>query len=117
MLYITGHLNDARKKTEECFKYSNGYNLQLLTGDICLKQGDYDNAIAHYQSAHYMCPVRYAPLSGLLETCQQTGDTIKADSIAEMIINKYVKVYSTDIRIIKSEAEEWIKHRTSIKSL
>ena len=117
LLYVTGHLKEARNKIIECFKYSNGYSLHLLTGDICLKQEDYDCAITHYQSAHNMCPVRFAPLSGLLQVYQQKGDTIKADSIAKTISQKFVKVQSVDIQIIKSEAEEWIKHRTAISSM
>ena len=99
-----GHLDDARQTATECALYANGYNLQLLTGDICQMQGDFETAIPHYQNAAHMCPVRFAPLSGMLQTYQQTGDTVKADSIAQTIIDKPVKIPSPDIDEMKAEA-------------
>ena len=56
-----------------------------------------------------MCPVRFAPLSGLLQTYQQTGDTVKADSIAQAILNKPIKIPSSDINEMRAEAEKWLE--------
>ena len=103
-LYSMGHLDEARQTATECALYANGYNLQLLTGDICQMQGDFETAISHYQNAAHMCPVRFAPLSGMLQTYQQTGNTVKADSIAQTIIDKPVKIPSPDIDEMKAEA-------------
>lgn len=104
-LYSMGHLDEARQTATECALYANGYNLQLLTGDICQMQGDFETAITHYQNAADMCPVRFAPLSGMLQTYQQTGDTVKADSIAQVILNKPIKIPSSDIDEMKAEAK------------
>lgn len=104
-LYSMGHLDEARQTATECLQYANSYNLQLLTGDICQMQQEYDSAITHYQNAAQMCPVRFAPLSGMLQTYRQTGDTIKADSIAQIILHKPVKVPSAEIDAMKEEAK------------
>ena len=74
-LYYMGHLDEAARIAKECEQCANGYNLQLLTGDIHQMQGDSETAITHYQHAHHMCPIRFAPLSGLLQTYQQMSDT------------------------------------------
>ena len=108
-LYSMGHLDEATRISKECKQCANGYNLQLLTGDIHQKQKDYAKAITHYQHAHHMCPVRFAPLSGLLQTYQQMGDTMKADSIAQAILNKPIKIPSSDINEMRAEAEKWLR--------
>ena len=108
-LYSMGHLDEARQTATECAQCANGYNLQLLTGDICQMQGDFETAITHYQNAAQMCPVRFAPLSGMLQTYQQTGDTVKADSIAQAILNKPIKIPSSDINEMRAEAEKWLR--------
>lgn len=111
-LYSMGHLDEARQTATECAQYANGYNLQLLTGDIHQMKGCFKEAISHYHNANHMCPVRFAPLSGMLQVYQQTGDTAKADSIAQIIINKPVKIHSSAIDTMKAEAKKWMKQRT-----
>lgn len=108
-LYSMGHLDEAARIAKECEQCANGYNLQLLTGDIHQMQGDSEAAITHYQHAHHMCPVRFAPLSGLLQTYQQMGDTVKADSIAHLILTKPIKIPSSDINEMKAEAKKWLE--------
>jgi tetratricopeptide (TPR) repeat protein len=108
-LYSMGHLDEARQTATECAQCANGYNLQLLIGDICQMQGDFETAITHCQNAAQMCPVRFAPLSGMLQTYRQTGDTIRADSIAQAILNKPVKIPSSDINEMRAEAEKWLR--------
>lgn len=110
-LYSMGHLDEAQQTATECAQYANGYNLQLLTGDICQMQKDFETAITHYHNAAHMCPVRFAPLSGMLQTYQQTGDLVKADSIAQAILNKPIKIPSSDIDAMKAEAKKWIEFR------
>ena len=108
-LYSMGHLDEATRIAKECEQCANGYNLQLLTGDIHQMQGDSETAITHYQHAHHMCPIRFAPLSGLLQTYQQMGDTVKADSTAHLILTKPIKIPSSDINEMKAEAKKWLE--------
>lgn len=56
-----------------------------------------------------MCPVRFAPLSGMLQIYQQIGDTVKADSMAQVILNKPIKIPSSDINEMKAEAKKWLE--------
>ncbi|MBR2359445.1 MAG: hypothetical protein IKA75_03390 [Bacteroidaceae bacterium] len=53
--------------------------------------------------------VRYALLSGMLQTYRQAGDTVKADSIAQVILNKPIKIPSSDIDMMKAEAKTWLE--------
>lgn len=112
-LYSMGHLDEAKQKATECLQYSNGYNLQLLTGDICQMQQHFEEACTHYQNAHAMCPVRFAPLSGLLQVYQQIGDTVKADSTAQVILRKSIKIPSSDITEMRTEAKKWLEKQQS----
>jgi len=56
-----------------------------------------------------MCPVRFVPLHSLLKLYQQAGDTVRADSMAQEIIDKPVKIPSENINRIKTEARKWQK--------
>ena len=93
----------------KCSKRYASYNLSLLQGDICRYIGKYEEGLERYTEASNMCPVRFAPLSGLLQTYQQTGDTVKADSIAQAILNKPIKIPSSDINEMRAEAEKWLE--------
>lgn len=107
-LYIMGHLEEAQRISKKCLQYTDNYNLQLLMGDINQMQRCFKKSVTHYHNAHYMCPVRIAPLSGIIQVYQQIGDTLKADSIAQIILNKPIKIPSAEIDEMKAEAKKWI---------
>lgn len=88
----------------ECEKYIRSYSLSLLLGDIYTHLHLYDKAICHFQTANWMCPVRFAPLGGLMDSYHAIGDTLHADSIKNIILTKYVKVKSHDVMEIKKKA-------------
>ena len=81
-----------------------GYNLELLTGDILSHLHRYPEAIEHYEEAMYMCPVRFAPLEGQMNAYIQMGDSVRADSVARVILGKTVKVESGAVERIRNEA-------------
>ena len=87
----------------ECGNLWNGYNRELLAGDICRKGQRYAEAICHYEQAMYMCPVRFAPLEGLYKTYEVTGDRNNKEHIAQIIAAKEVKVHSPTIQRIKND--------------
>ena len=107
-LYLTCRFADAACKYHELIKYSRNYDSELLMGDICAHLHQYDSAIAHYREAHYMVPVRFAPLAGMMEAYDMMGEEVRADSIAQVIVDKPVKVPSAEIEDIKSNARERI---------
>ena len=105
-----GRLEQAAQTTERCSRYMSSYNLELLRGDIfrCLRQES--QAMMHYRQAHRMCPVRFAPLEGMLSVyAARKGTCAEGDSLATMIIDKPVKVWSVDVERIKNKASEYLK--------
>jgi hypothetical protein len=56
-----------------------------------------------------MVPARFYPLSGMLTVYINMGDTLHADSVAEIILRKEVKIPSADINFIKKRATNWLK--------
>lgn len=104
-LYFAGELDKALEVSEELHRYMSSYNLELLTGDILLESGNYNSAIVHYKNAGYMCPNRFAPLEGLYKCYKNTNDDYNRNAIAQIILNKKVKIPSGDVLRIKNECK------------
>ena len=85
------------------------YDLELLQGELLNELNRYDEAEHHFQLAANMCPVRFVPLNSLLKLYQQMGNTVQADSMAQKIIDKPVKISSAEVDRIKAEARKWLK--------
>ena len=99
--FMSGDMQTAHRVISECGQYWNGYARELLSGDICLYMNEYEEASEHFNEAHFMCPVRFAPLEGLYKVYDLTDNDFKKDSIAKLIATKYVKVESNDVERIK----------------
>lgn len=99
------NLDKAEQMIAECGQYWSGYNRELLAGDICYYRKEYPDATTHYQMAHHMCPVRFAPLEGLYKVYAATGDTLHQHEVATQISTKQIKVNSTDVMRIKRECK------------
>lgn len=104
--YTVGRFSEALRLNEECHRYWNTYDLVLLRADILFRRHDYSKAISNYRLAHNMCPVRFAPLDGLLNTYEAIGDTDMMRQMALQIIDKPIKVPSQAVNHIKSKARE-----------
>ena len=100
-----GDLDRADRLIGECGKYRNGYNRELLAGDICLYRHEYADAATHYEMANCMCPVRFAPLEGLYKVYEAKGDTARRKWVAKLIAEKKVKVHSWDVMRIKENCK------------
>lgn len=99
--FYAGQYEGAMKTAKECMRLWPSYNLTLLTGDICRSSGNFKEAIRFYELAHFMCPVRFAPLEGLYYAYKLENELFKADSIAILIEQKRIKVNSFDVQRIK----------------
>ena len=108
-LYMAGRHEEALHMARRCRTHWADYDLELLQGELLNEQERYEEAEHHFLLAADMCPVRFVPLNSLLELYQQTGDSIKADSIAQKIIDKPVKIPSANINIMKAGAKKWLK--------
>lgn len=99
--FMASDMEKALVEIEECMHYCNGYDIQLLAGDICLNMQRYDESVAHYVVAADMCPARFAPLEGLYRAYDELNMIENRDSVARMIAEKQVKVYSSDVERIR----------------
>ncbi len=108
-LYQHQDFKEAYEKAEQCGKNWNGYNLQLLMGDIAAHCGKewQDKAISHYETAAYMCPLRFAPLEGQYYAYLNKGDTLRANAIARKVKEKRVKIPSQHINRMRREMIEY----------
>ncbi|MCR5713485.1 MAG: O-antigen ligase family protein [Bacteroidales bacterium] len=100
-LYRAGEFGDAMAIYKRLCHMLSSYNLELLAGDTCSHLQRFDEAADHYKTAMFMCPCRFAPLEGLYNVYEQTGDDEKKRIIADEIARKTVKVPSEEITRIK----------------
>ncbi|MBR3759063.1 MAG: O-antigen ligase family protein [Bacteroidaceae bacterium] len=108
-LYMADRHEEALYFARRCRTHWADYDLELLQGELLNELNRYDEAEHHFQLAANMCPVRFVPLHSLLKLYQQAGDTVRADSMAQEIIDKPVKIPSENINRIKTEARKWQK--------
>lgn len=103
-LYKSGEDKKALLVADYCRTYFLAdYDLELLRGDLYKSCHDYQNAIDCLKQAAFMCPSRFIPLYKLYTIYRETGDSIRGDSIAEIISNKRIKIDSPIIRKIKEK--------------
>ena len=108
--FYAGQYEEALKTAKECRALWPSYNLSLLTGDICRAAGKYGEAVQYYVQAHWVCPVRFAPLEGLYYAYKSGNRPLMADSVANVIFRKKIKVDSRDVQRIKKEILEDMRH-------
>ncbi|OJX88031.1 MAG: hypothetical protein BGP01_07010 [Paludibacter sp. 47-17] len=89
----------------ECEQRLADYDLQMLLAENYMCLYKYEEAEKHYKKAAAMCPVRFLPLQKLVEVYVQTDRAQKAASLAQLIIDKEVKVPSASISSIKNQMQ------------
>lgn len=100
--FMADDMDRALEKIEMCGRCWNGYDRELLAGDICLNKCLYEDALRHYSMAADMCPVRFAPLEGMYRAYDKQNQVQRRDSVAKVIAEKQVKVNSPDVERIKN---------------
>lgn len=103
-LFTTSFFAKALQMISKTERLIDNYDTELLKADIYYKLNDYNRAIAAYENAHNMCPVRFAPLEGLLNCYHNQNNVQLERTIAYVIINKRIKVYSDDVNRIRYKA-------------
>jgi len=91
-----------------CTHYFNDMDVQMLMADNYKKLGKYTEAEQHLRTAAAMCPARFRPLYELVKLYEATDRKDEAISLANIIENKEVKVFSSEIAAIKSEMRRLI---------
>ena len=108
-LNFSGRYEESQQIINECLKRYNDYDVQILIANNYENMGQWEAALHTYQNASNMIPCRFIPLYEMLQIHQQIGDTVKADSMAQVILNKPIKIPSSDIDEMKAEAKKWLE--------
>lgn len=67
-------------------------DIEFALGDVFLSIENYDSAITHFENVHYLSPSKFRPLYRLAKLYYKQVNFVKADSIADIIIQKEPKV-------------------------
>ena len=107
--YKVSRLDEAVSTYQQLHQYADTYDMELLAGDTYRHLQQHNEALQHYETAMWMCPVRFAPLEGMMQTYRDNGDIFRADSIAQVILEKPVKIPSPQVEEIKRKAKEAVQ--------
>lgn len=109
VLLDVGSLDEGLDKALQCQTYWADYDLELLLGDIYKRRKEYEMSERYYKKASYMCPCRFIPLYRMFEVYKEVGDEERYRSMAQLIIEKPVKVQSSIVRQIKHKVKREVK--------
>ena len=105
--YKVSRLEEVLGTYQQLRQYADTYDMELLAGDAYRHLQQHKDALRHYENAMWMCPVRFAPLEGMMQVYMDNGDKLRADSMAQVILSKPVKVPSPQVEEIKRKAKEY----------
>lgn len=100
--------NESITLLDECKQQFNDYDVQMLLADNYYNIGNTKMAIKTYEYAEQMIPCRFLPLYKQFEIYQKEKKTLKAKEIAEKIIKKEVKVKSSAVELMITEAQNYL---------
>jgi O-antigen ligase len=83
-------------------------NMLMLLGQSYEQLHEYSLAEESYKNASYLVPNRFLPKYRLFKLYQKTGKTESVKKVAYEIRNMKIKVFSEDIKMIKTEVSEYI---------
>lgn len=112
-LNYIGRYEESLIITEECKLGWNDYDVQMLLADNLENTGQIDQAIGAYQHALDMIPCRFEPLNSVMNIYLNTGDTLRAVTVADEIIKKPVKIKSLRLDEITGFAKKLLKNSAS----
>ncbi len=116
---FAAELNVARRYEEsiligsQCQYRFADYYTQLLLANNYKNIGEYEYAFRHWTLASEMCPNRFVPLYEQFKAYISMQDTLRAQQIGKLILEKPIKIQSMEVhRIIESVK----RHITNTKS-
>lgn len=111
-LYKYGENKKSLKVANYCRKYFLAdYDLELLRADLYQSRRAYKDATECLKQARNMCPSKFIPLYKLYIIYQETNDSIRRDSIADIIVNKKIKINSPVIEKIKKRVSVFYRNQ------
>lgn len=106
-LFTTGCFSKAKAAIIELEAKVVDYDTRLLAGDTSYEIGEYSEAIDAYKTAAVMCPIRFAPLDGILKCYIKTERYSDAYRIAAQIVTKPVKIKNFNSERIREYAKKY----------
>ena len=94
----------------QCRKYWADYDLELLIGESYQQLNNFDMAEKYYNSASMMCPSRFLPLYKLFYLYKSNNKIEKVLDVADLIINKPMKIKTSSILMMKKNVKNAIVH-------
>ncbi len=107
-LNYIGSYDESMRLTKACTHLCLDYDVQMLLADNLEQTGRTDDAVAAYSIASLMIPNRLVPLESIMDIYLSLADTVRADSVAWVILGKRVKVPSAAVEQIMRDAREWL---------
>lgn len=105
VLFQSGNYQKSNDILADCSRFLNDYDTELLHADIHLALKQYDTAEGYYMHASQMCPNRFQPFYQLMCLYKEVGNIEQARLMAEVIVQKEIKIPSEQVNKIIREAE------------
>ena len=84
----------------------NDYKVQLLLANNYIKVNEIEKAVQSLDVAYNMIPCRFEPLFAKMVVYQNNNDTINTIRVADMIIEKPIKINSERVFYIVERAKQ-----------
>ena len=110
ILSENGECEKAGNMATKSFNLMANYDTALLIADIAKEWGDVEVAEEYYRLASRMCPVRFMPLYGLFRLYNDNGRVEEMKDMGQLILSKPIKVYSNEVRMIRTEVRQTIAY-------
>ena len=104
-LNYAGEYNLSNKVLKEYLTQKADYDAWLLMADNFQRMNQYADAMISFQKAAAMCPGRIYPLYAQMLLFQYLDEMDKAQNVARQIVNKNVKILSSDVQRMVQHAE------------
>lgn len=95
----------------QCRRYWADYDLELIIGENYQNLNETRLAEKYYNNASFMCPSRFLPLYKLFYLYKQNGEKQRMQTVANIIIDKPMKIKTPIIlmmkRKVKMEMKPW----------
>lgn len=96
-LNVAGCYKESIRVATQCEEIFADYYTQLLLANNFKNIGEYEKACKHWMLASEMCPNRFVPLYELFEVYNSAQDTMRAQRIGTMILEKPIKIHSVEV--------------------
>jgi len=106
----TEQYEESNQVLEKAIRISCDPMLYNVMGNNYKGMGEYGKAENMYVHASHIVPNRHYPLYLLMKLYQETGQTDKAKAMANVLLEKPIKVPSTAIREMQEEARKTIEN-------